>query len=92
MSEIIPKHFSEELPFEQQLLYALSKLKKGSANEIAIELMELKGVSTEDGVADLTQQTEKQLEKLCSDGFIDSIKEKHEKKRYVISNSGEMTT
>jgi hypothetical protein len=86
MSFAIPQHYSSALSFEQQLLYALSKLKKGSAGEIAIELMELQGVSTEEGVADLTIHTEKQLEKLCTDGQVEIVRENHEKKRYKIRN------
>jgi len=86
MSVTIPQHYSEQLSFEQQLLYALSLLRKGSAGEIAAELMELQGVSTEDGVADLTVHAEKQLEKLCADGYVEIIRERHEKKRYRLSS------
>lgn len=82
MAVTTPQHYSSTLPFEEQLLYVLSQLKKGSAGEIAIELMELQGVSTEDGVADLTVHTEKQLEKLSAEGQVEIVKEKHEKKRY----------
>lgn len=83
----IPANFSEELSFEQQTLYVLSKLKKGSAGEIAAELMELKGVASEEGVADLTIHVERQLEKLCAGGIVKPIREKHEKKRYFISEN-----
>jgi len=84
MSTSVPQHYSQELSFEQQLLYVLSRMKIGSAAEIAIELMELQGVSSEDGVADLTLHTEKQLEKLCAEEQLDVVREKHEKKRYKI--------
>ena len=83
----IPEYYSDKMSFEQQLLFALSTLKKGSANEISIELMELKGISTEDGVADLTVHTEKQLEKLCNGGIVKLIKEKHKKRRYEIAQT-----
>jgi hypothetical protein len=85
----IPEHFSDELSFEEQLLYVLSVLKKGSANEIAIELMELKGVSSEEEVADLTVHTERELEKLQAERRVKALKEGHEKKRYVIAESDE---
>ena len=80
----IPEHFSDELSFEEQLLYVLSVLKKGSANEIVIELMELKGISSEEGVSDLTVHTERELEKLRMEKKVSVLKERHEKKRYVI--------
>ena len=86
MQVAIPQHFSPSLSFEQQLLYALSKLKKGSAGEIASQLMELEAISTEEGVADLTIHTEKELEKLLANGHVDVVKERHEKKRYRIKN------
>lgn len=86
MSVTIPQHYSDQLSFEQQLLYALSKLRKGSAGEIAAELMELQGVATEDGVADLTVHAERQLEKLHTNGQVDIVKERHQKKRYQIRN------
>ena len=85
----IPSHFSDRLSFEEQLLYVLSVLRKGSASEIAAELMELKGVSSEEGVADLTLQTEKELEKLFTEGKIEPLREKHEKKRYVFKDGNE---
>jgi len=86
MTVPIPQHYSSALSFEEQLLYVLSQLKKGSAGEIAIELMELRSVSTEEGVADLTVHTEKLLEKLCADHQVEIVRERHEKKRYKISN------
>lgn len=84
----IPANFSEGLSFEQQIFFVLSKLKKGSAGEIAAELMELKGVASEDGVADLITHVERQLEKLCAERTVQAIREKHEKKRYLISEKG----
>ena len=80
----IPEHFSDELSFEEQLLYVLSVLKKGSANEIAIELMELKGISSEEGVSDLAVHTERELERLQMEKKVNVLRERHEKKRYVI--------
>lgn len=86
MSLEIPPHYSASLSFEQQLLYVLSQMKKGSAGEIAAELMELQGVSSEDGVADLTVQTEKELDKLCAKEKVNVVKERHQKKRYQLRN------
>jgi hypothetical protein len=86
MATTIPEHYSDTLPFEQQLLFALSKLKQGSVNEIAIELMELKGVSTEDGVGDLTVQTEKEIEKLCDEGLLQMVKDRHQQRRYQLAS------
>lgn len=82
----IPAHFSEATSFREQVLYVLSVLKKGSAGEVAMELMELKGISSEEGVAELTIETEQELEKLCNDGLAEVIREKREKKRFALAN------
>lgn len=82
----IPAHFSEAKSFREQVLYVLSVLKKGSAGEVAMELMELKGISSEEGVAELTIETEQELEKLCNDGLAEVIREKREKKRFALAN------
>lgn len=39
----IPTHFAESLPLPEQILFVLSLLKKATADEIAMEIMELKG-------------------------------------------------
>jgi hypothetical protein len=86
MTVPIRQRYPSLLSFKEQLLYVLSQLKKALAGEIAIELMKLQGVSTEKGVADLTIHTEKQLERLCADGRIETVGERHERKRYKINN------
>jgi len=82
----IPAHFSEKLTLREQILYVLSVLKKGAASEVAMELMELKGISSEEGVAELTIETEQELEKMCEAGSIEIIKERREKKRYTLKH------
>ena len=71
----VPTQFSEDASFREQVLYVLSVLHKGSAGEVATELMELKGVSTEEGVAELTIDTARELEKLCEEGKVEIIRE-----------------
>ena len=48
--------------------------------------MELKGISSEDGVAELAIQSEKELESLLHSGLVEIIREKREKNRYVIKD------
>jgi hypothetical protein len=80
----IPAHFSDTLSFSEQVLYVLSVIKKGAASEVTMELMELKGVSSEEGVTELTIETEQELDKLSEAGAIVVVKERREKKRYSI--------
>ena len=80
----IPAHFSEASTFSEQVLFVLSLMEKGSAGEIAMELMELKGISSEEGVAELTVETERELEKLLHEGAVEIIREKRQKNRYAI--------
>ena len=80
----IPAHYSEKLTLREQILYVLSVLKKGAASEVAMELIEFKGISSEEGVADLTIETEQELEKLCEQGIVVIVREKREKNRYAL--------
>ena len=82
----IPKQFDQAVTFSEQVLYVLSVIKKASATELAIELMELKGISSEDGVAELAILTEEELESLLHSGIVEIIREKREKNRYVIKD------
>jgi hypothetical protein len=82
---IIPAHFSDKLPLREQILYVLSVVKKGAPSEVAAELMELRGVSSEEAVADLTMDTQQELEKLLAEGSVHLIREKREKKRYGLN-------
>lgn len=71
-----------KLPLQDRIMQVLSLMKKGSPNEIAIELMELQGISTEEGVEELAVETEEELEKLCEAGVVERIKEHRQKTRY----------
>jgi hypothetical protein len=59
-----PQHFSDSLSLSEQILYALATLKEATADPIVTELMELRGIATEDGLEDLTIDINKELEKL----------------------------
>jgi hypothetical protein len=51
--------------------------------------MELKAVSSEEGVEDLAVNTERELEKLCKEGKVEVVREKHEKRRYAINDAAD---
>jgi hypothetical protein len=65
-----PQHFSDSLSLSEQILYALATLKEATADTIVTELMELRGIATEDGLEDLTIEINKELEKLFESGRI----------------------
>jgi hypothetical protein len=65
-----PQHFSDSLSLSEQILYALATLKEATADTIVTELMELRGIATEDGLEDLTIEINKELEKLFEAGRI----------------------
>ena len=65
-----PQHFSDSLSLSEQILYALATLKEATADTIVTELMELRGIATEDGLEDLTIDINKELEKLFEAGRI----------------------
>ena len=86
----IPAHYSDSLSLREQSLYVLSIMHKGAASEIAAELMELRGVSSEDGVADLTREIGRELEKLEHEGIVEVIHEHREKRRFVLRGEGKV--
>jgi hypothetical protein len=80
----LPEHFNENLSFRERILYVLRKLHKASADEVAMEIMELQGISTEDGVADLTEDTKEELSKLNNEGIVTKVKDHRQKLRYSL--------
>lgn len=78
----IPKHFSAQQPLSEQVLYVLTLLKKATAQQIAMELTELKGISTEEGVADLNIEVEDTLQKLHVEQIVKQLTEPDKKVHY----------
>ena len=77
-------HYNAAGSLREKILYVLSTMKKGSANEVALEVMELDGVSSEDGVADITTDTGEELRKLWHEGVVDKLREHRQKVRYTL--------
>lgn len=80
----IPQQFTEAKTLREQTLYVLQVLHKASADEVAMELMELQGVASEEGVAGLTIDIEEELQRLLDEEVITTVKEHRQKKRYSI--------
>jgi hypothetical protein len=72
-------------PLQQMILHALGIMKKGSADEIAMEIMEEKGITSEEEVAELVIETKEELEKLLEAGHVKKIKPHREKTRFVLN-------
>lgn len=68
-------------------MYVLSVVENGSASEVAFEIIELKGTSSEEGVADITFTIEEELEKMRTEGVVTDVKEHRQKKRYALQNN-----
>ena len=77
-------HYNPAGSLREKILYVLSTMKKGSAGEVALEVMELDGVSSEDGVADITNDTGEELRKLWYEGVVDKLREHRQKVRYTL--------
>lgn len=78
------RRFDEATSLRAQILYVLLVLEKGSAGEVAMEIIELKGISSEEGVAEIIISIEEELVKMKTDGLVTEIKEHRQKKRYMI--------
>lgn len=83
----IPEHFAEANSLREQILYVLKVLEKGNASEIASEVIEMKGIASEEGVAGITITIEEELEKMKKEGIVAVLKEHRQKKRYTLSDN-----
>ncbi|HTM67043.1 MAG TPA: hypothetical protein VL093_12020 [Flavipsychrobacter sp.] len=81
-----PRHFPFDLPLSEQIVFVLSSLKQATASDIAVELMELKGISTEDGLEDLSITIDKEMEKLLEAKRIEQQQSKTETV-YTLANN-----
>jgi hypothetical protein len=81
----VPDKYADSLSLTDKILFVLSVIQKGSADEVAIETMELQGTSSEDGVADLTDETANELDRLCEEGVITRVKEHRQKVRFALT-------
>jgi DNA-binding PadR family transcriptional regulator len=81
----IAKHFSEASSIRDMILYVLSVMHKGSAAEVAAEIVELQGIASEEEVADITITIEQELEKLLEEGLVKELREHRQRKRYLLA-------
>lgn len=82
----VPEKFTDAHSLKERVLYVLSVLHKGSADEIAMEIMELQGIASEEGVAELTIEVERLLEILLQEKEISIVKEHRQKNRYSLNH------
>lgn len=80
----IPQHFPETASLREKVLYMLSVLHKASADEVAMEIMELQGIASEESVAALTIDVDEEIQRLCDEGALVTVKEHRQKKRYSL--------
>ncbi|MBB1287344.1 hypothetical protein HRH25_23410 [Flavisolibacter sp. BT320] len=83
----IPSKFSSAKTFSDKILFVLSLMHKGSANEIANEIADLDGISSEEGLAELVITTKKKLEKLRVQETVGVVKEHRQKKRFALCHA-----
>lgn len=83
---IIPKTYQTITSLRDKILFVFTKLEKASADEVAMEIMELDGISSEDGVSEITLEVNNEIKQLCEEGVIHKIKEHRQKVRYTLIN------
>lgn len=84
--ESIPQHFTEAASLKEKVLFVLSVLQKASADEVAMEIMELQGIASEEGVAALTIDVEDELANMAEQGTVIVVKEHRQKKRFSLAD------
>ena len=85
--EFIPQHFTEATSLREKVLYVLSILQKASVDEVTMEIMELQGVASEEGVANLTADVGEELQRMLDEGLVTVIKEHRQKKRFSLAET-----
>jgi hypothetical protein len=84
--EAMPQEINmENMSLVDKIKHVLSILKKGSPDEVAMEIMERQGVASENGVEELTVETTELLEKLCEEGVVTRVKDHRQKVRYSLT-------
>jgi hypothetical protein len=79
--------YDSSMPMKEKILYVLSTIEKGSTSEIAAEIIELDGICTEDGVAEITVEIETEINKLWQENVINKLKEHRQKVRYAVNTN-----
>lgn len=80
----VAMNYEKNLSLKEKTLYVLSLLKKASIDEVATEIIELDGISTEDGVREITIEIEEQLNKLHEVREVIMVTEHDKKKKYSL--------
>lgn len=83
----IVEKYDPSTSLRDKILFVLSMMEKASPQEVASEIMELDGISSEEGVADITLDIEKELEKMLEEETINKLKEHRQKIRYVMNGN-----
>lgn len=83
----VPVNFSSSLPVNEKAVYVLSILKKATADEVAMEIMELQGVASEEGVADLTIEITEALKEMQHEGVVKMETESDKQTRYSLKKN-----
>jgi hypothetical protein len=79
-------NYSNTLPLFQKIEYVLALLKKATLDEIAMEIMELDGISSEEGVADITIEIKDELQKLHDENKVTFVTEHDKKVKYFLKS------
>ena len=77
--------YDQSKSLRDKILYVLSVMEKASWHEVAMEIIELDEISTEEGVADVSVEIENELDKLYEEGIVTKLKEHRQKRRYVLN-------
>lgn len=82
-----PQNFDEALSLRDRIIHVLSIMHKGSAKEVAAEVIELQGIASEEGVEEITIDIENELEKMLEEALVVEVREHRQKKRYSLASS-----
>lgn len=76
----------DEKSLRYLIFQTLALINIGSADEVAMQIAEQKGIGSEQAVADIIMEVKQELEKMKNENQVKIIKERHEKIRYMLAS------
>lgn len=86
----IPEAFSADMQLKDKILFVLSKLHRATPDQVAMEIMELQGTASEEGVAELIITVTQAMNELQHEGVLKGFTEEGKQTRYTLTQDNQL--
>lgn len=80
----VPDSYSSDLSLQDKVLYVLSLLQRANVDEVAMEIIELQGIASKEGVAEITAAVNEELQLLHKIGAVKIINAPELKSHFIL--------